>query len=101
MLLARTLRRPLMEGSSVTKAAGARAASTAGTGLRLPRLPVPELRHTLDRYMKSVEPFILEDDVAGVADADSAREAHIEIMKKYRHGIGRVAQKHLQGMRAL
>ncbi|KDQ57097.1 hypothetical protein JAAARDRAFT_35697 [Jaapia argillacea MUCL 33604] len=41
----------------------------------LPRLPVPDLRQTLLRYLTSIEPFLHEDEAAGGKPFD---ESHLE-----------------------
>ncbi|KAF8699128.1 Choline/Carnitine o-acyltransferase, partial [Rhizoctonia solani] len=61
----------------------------------LQKLPVPRLRPTLDRYLKSLEPLI----------AESGHNVELEMQKRARmaeefeHGIGKLAQARLIGER--
>ncbi|QRV75282.1 carnitine O-acetyltransferase [Ceratobasidium sp. AG-Ba] len=58
----------------------------------LPKLPVPPLRPTLDRYLKSLEPLIAE---AGEANYDLEMKKRRQIAAEFENGIGKLAQARL------
>lgn len=53
---------------------------------KLPPLPLPSLKHTLERYVDSVRPF--------VSDAEFAKTQ--EIVKNFENGEGKVLQEKLE-----
>ena len=59
----------------------------------LPRLPVPDLRNTLDRYLQSLEPYMLEDPNTYKA----SRELRVKWANEFASGIGKVCQDRLLG----
>ncbi|KAI0635930.1 acyltransferase ChoActase/COT/CPT [Trametes polyzona] len=61
----------------------------------LPRLPVPDLHKTLQKYLKSLEPFVLEDEARGGPDFTSAYDARVKLVEDFERGIGRVCQERL------
>ncbi|KAI0359864.1 acyltransferase ChoActase/COT/CPT [Trametes cingulata] len=72
----------------------ARAASRT-TPPSLPRLPVPDLRKTLQRYLKSLEPLLLEDEARGGTDFKTAYEARQRLVNDFENGIGQLCQQRL------
>ncbi|KAG8704852.1 hypothetical protein FRC08_002011 [Ceratobasidium sp. 394] len=58
----------------------------------LPKLPVPNLRPTLDRYLKSLEPLIAE---AGEANAATEMKKQRQMADEFENGIGKLAQARL------
>ncbi|KAG8764817.1 hypothetical protein FRC12_007866 [Ceratobasidium sp. 428] len=58
----------------------------------LPKLPVPKLRPTLDRYLKSLEPLIAE---AGEASAAAEMKKRQQMAEEFENGIGKLAQARL------
>ena len=60
----------------------------------LPKLPVPKLRQTLDRYLKSLEPFIAEQDEA---NAELEMKKRVQMAEEFENGIGKLAQARLIG----
>ncbi|KZP25211.1 acyltransferase ChoActase/COT/CPT [Athelia psychrophila] len=62
---------------------------------RLPRLPVPPLRKTLDRYLKSIEPFLLEDEARGGAPFADSYAARRRWADEFERGPGGRAQEAL------
>ncbi|SRR6266550_6822429 len=64
---------------------------------QLPRLPIPQLRHTLDRYLTSLEPFLLQDQADGRAPYNSAYALRAKWADEFENGIGRVLQDRLRG----
>ncbi|KAG9096393.1 hypothetical protein FS749_008598 [Ceratobasidium sp. UAMH 11750] len=58
----------------------------------LPKLPVPNLRHTLDKYLKSLEPLIAE---AGEVNAAAEMKKRQQMADEFENGIGKLAQARL------
>lgn len=65
----------------------------------LPRLPVPPLGRTLDRYLQSIRPFLLQDDLRGGPDFESAYQQRVRWVKEFETGIGATLQARLVGTR--
>lgn len=69
----------------------------------LPRLPIPALQPSFDRYIKSLRPLLLQDALKegkneGVIDADiKKREEWVSDFMKP-SGLGRVLQERLKGL---
>ncbi|KAF8907306.1 acyltransferase ChoActase/COT/CPT [Gymnopilus junonius] len=59
------------------------------------RLPVPALRDTLDRYLRSLEPFLLEDESRGGMSFDSALALRQRWADEFETGIGKTLQERL------
>ncbi|EUC56997.1 choline/carnitine O-acyltransferase [Rhizoctonia solani AG-3 Rhs1AP] len=57
----------------------------------LPRLPVPKLRPTLDRYLKSLEPLIAESG----QNAELEMQKRVRMAEEFEQGIGKLAQARL------
>ncbi|KAH7930218.1 carnitine acetyltransferase [Leucogyrophana mollusca] len=62
---------------------------------KLPRLPVPELRKTLDRYLQSVQPFLLEDEAKGGPSFESSYTKRLKWAQDFETGVGRSCQERL------
>ena len=60
----------------------------------LPKLPVPKLRQTLDRYLKGLEPFIAEESEA---NAELEMKKRVQMAEEFENGIGKLAQARLIG----
>ncbi|KAJ7104046.1 acyltransferase ChoActase/COT/CPT [Mycena belliarum] len=86
MLPTRLGLRPFMRSSS-TKA--------VPNALSLPRLQVPELRKTLDRYLRSLEPFLLEDEAHGGLPFHSAYTLRAKWADEFAAGVGSLCQERL------
>lgn len=86
--------------SSSTTAAGAAGATGNGV-LRLARLPVPDLHQTLQRYLTSIEPFLLEDEVRGGPSFESAYAIRQKWAEEFENGLGRICQDRLLGLSSL
>lgn len=65
--------------------------------LQLPRLPVPPLRDTLDRYLKSLEPFLLEDEARGGSSFRESMNSRQAWAKEFELGLGQTLQERLVG----
>ncbi|CAA7266960.1 unnamed protein product [Cyclocybe aegerita] len=76
----------------------ARSSSTTTSSVRKKtrgRLPIPPLRHTLDRYLASLEPFLLEDETHGGMTFSSAYALRKKWANEFESGIGHVLQERL------
>ena len=62
------------------------------------RLPVPILRHTLDRYLDSLEPFLREDERRGGMSFSSAYALRQKWANEFESGIGSTLQERLLGL---
>lgn len=65
---------------------------------KLPRLPVPDLRKTLHRYLQSIQPFLREDEARGHALFDVSYAKRVQWADDFENGIGRLCQRKLHGM---
>ncbi|KAJ7274287.1 carnitine acetyltransferase [Mycena haematopus] len=63
--------------------------------LSLSRLPVPELRKTLDRYLRSLEPFLLEDEAHGGLPFNTAYSLRVKWADEFASGVGKLCQDRL------
>lgn len=68
---------------------------------RLPRLPVPPLRKTLDRYLKSIEPFLLEEEAKGGPSFEESFKLRAKWADEFEKGLGAKAQEKLIGTQTL
>lgn len=78
------VRRPFMRSNSTTSSR--------------PRLPVPPLRKTLDRYLMSLQPFLLEDEAHGGPSYSSAYALRVRWAEDFENGIGSECQERLLGL---
>lgn len=62
-----------------------------------PRLPVPDLRKTLDRYLRSIEPLLLEDEASGGMPFESACALRHKWANDFETGVGQLCQDRLLG----
>ncbi|KAH7913563.1 acyltransferase ChoActase/COT/CPT [Hygrophoropsis aurantiaca] len=62
---------------------------------KLPRLPVPELRKTLDKYLLSIQPFLLEDEANGGPSFTSSYTKRLKWAEEFETGMGRNCQQRL------
>ena len=63
----------------------------------LPRLPIPPLRSTLDKYLQSIKPLLQEDDLRGASALDLAYQRRVQWAKEFETGIGATLQARLVG----
>ena len=63
----------------------------------LSRLPIPPLRSTLDRYLQSIKPLLLQDDLQGNSAYDPAYQRRVEWAKEFETGVGATLQARLIG----
>ncbi|KAI0719277.1 acyltransferase ChoActase/COT/CPT [Cerioporus squamosus] len=73
----------------------AHSSKTATVVPTLPRLPVPALHQTLRGYLKSLEPFLLEDEARGGSDFKSAYDARLRLLQDFEGGLGQLCQQRL------
>lgn len=67
---------------------------------KLPRLPVPDLRKTLDRYLQSIKPFLREDEARGLSLFESSYEQRVQWADDFEKGIGSLCQHKLHELDA-
>jgi hypothetical protein len=63
----------------------------------LPRLPVPPLRQTLDQYLQSIKPFLLEDEARGGPSFASSFGLRVKWAQAYEKELGKTCQERLLG----
>lgn len=63
----------------------------------LPKLPVPPLRASLDRYLKSLEPILEQNEEKGGEAKDAALKARQDWAQEFESGIGKALQQRLIG----
>lgn len=63
----------------------------------LPRLPVPDLHQTLQRYLSSIEPLLLEDARHGGAPFDETYQQRKLWVEDFEKGVGQICQERLHG----
>ena len=63
----------------------------------LSRLPVPDLHQTLQKYLQSIDPLLLEDEAGGGPKFAEARRMRETWAEDFERGIGRVCHERLQG----
>ena len=88
------------ESMSSTPFAPPRSSARTSTGLlraHLWRLPVPDIQRTLERYLQSLEPFLLEDEANGGDAFEDAHEQRKEWCQALTEGVGKVLQQRLRG----
>ncbi len=61
----------------------------------LPRLPVPHLHDTLQRYLASIEPILLEDESKGGETFQQAMQKRVAWAEEFERGIGSTLQDRL------
>lgn len=71
--------------------------STSSRPFARPRLPVPDLRKTLDRYLASLEPLLLEDEARNGTPFEAAYALRHKWADEFERGVGRVCQERLKG----
>ena len=64
----------------------------------LPRLPIPSLHNTLEKYLKSIEPLLLEDARNGGIPFEEARFKRAVWAKHFEEGLGSICQQRLLGL---
>lgn len=70
---------------------------TPASSLKLPRLPIPSLRHTLNGYLKSLEPFILEDEARSEVSFQTTMDKYKARADQFEQGLGQLCQQRLLG----
>ena len=60
---------------------------------------MPDLHKTLQKYLKSIEPFLLEDERRGGLDFQSAYEERVKLVNDFERDIGPLCQQRLLGTR--
>lgn len=73
----------------------AMASSSKPKPVQMPRLPVPELRKTLDKYLAALEPFLREDEKRGGMPYQSGLSLRQKWADEFERGIGKVLQDRL------
>lgn len=91
--------KPRLTSSSLTMSSRSTSTTTAPKPkpVQMPRLPVPELRKTLDKYLASLEPFLREDEKRGGMSYQSGMSLRRKWADEFEQGIGKVLQDRLVG----
>ena len=69
----------------------------AKTRTVLSRLPIPPLRSTLDKYLQSIKPLLLQDNLQGASTYEPAYQRRVEWAKEFEAGVGATLQARLIG----
>ncbi|KAI0091303.1 acyltransferase ChoActase/COT/CPT [Irpex rosettiformis] len=69
---------------------------SSSTRAHLSRLPVPDLRQTLQRYLKSLEPLLREDEPHDGTSYESAYALRAQWAEDFEKGLGAICQMRLQ-----
>lgn len=103
MLVRQTIRLQRWSASASVSKCSSRSMATPAepSRLRLPRLPVPPLRDTLNRYLKSIEPLLLEDEAHGGPPAVESMRTRADWADEFESGLGKLCQERLQGLSTL
>lgn len=75
--------------------------SSTKAQVTLPRLPIPPLRKTLDRYLASIQPLLLEDELRTGTPFNSAYDRRVKWAEEFEKGLGSVCQERLHGLSRL
>lgn len=67
----------------------------------LPRLPVPPLRTSLDRYLKSLDPVLEQNEETGGEKKDAALRTREEWAREFENGLGKALQQRLIGTNSI
>lgn len=62
----------------------------------LPRLPLPPLRNTLDKYLQSLEPYFILNERNGRGRRSEARARRRKLADEFEQGLGVTCQQRLQ-----
>jgi hypothetical protein len=67
------------------------------SGTIRPRLPVPILSDTLERYLESIKPFLLENARKGGERYEDALQRYVDLLGSFETGMGQRLQERLLG----
>ncbi|KAL4063023.1 acyltransferase ChoActase/COT/CPT [Scleroderma yunnanense] len=65
---------------------------------KLPRLPVPDLHKTMAKYLDSLQPVLLQDQLDGGPPVVETLKRHEDIVHSFLNGPGQVAQARLRAL---
>ena len=86
-----------MQSSLQSTLSGTSSASAVPTKARLPRMPVPDLHQTLQKYLASLEPFVLENYGRDPVQLQNTFATRRQWADDFERGVGSVLQERLQG----
>ncbi|KAI0044041.1 acyltransferase ChoActase/COT/CPT [Auriscalpium vulgare] len=72
-----------------------RPSSGSAPAVKLPRLPVPDLQRTLNKYVQSLAPLLEEEEARGGPSADASLEARFRWATEFEQGAGGQCQQRL------
>lgn len=71
---------------------------SAMSAQKLPRLPLPHLHKTMAKYLDSIQPVLLQDELDGGAPFSAAFEERQKLVQSFLSGPGKVAQARLRAL---